>query len=125
MNCICDNCGWNGSAEALQPIQDFQERMGTASECAASYGIVLMPEGECPECGCLAYFPHHEKVWIALRHFFDEVAKGYTPEGRIPFRGDMAGIALFHAAQAARTEAQPERPPQDGDLLDKGGAAPV
>lgn len=134
MKCVCDNCGWSGSAEALEPIQDFDERMGTAGDCAATYGIALMPEGECPECGCLAYFTGHERVWRSLRSFFDRAAQGYDSSGRVPFLGETAGVELFHVVQAVRKEdgradlsdLPPERPagPQDGDLLDAAALTP-
>ena len=119
MTCVCDNCGWTGSAEALQPIQDFEERMGTASDCAATYGIALLPEGECPECGCLVHFEAHHRVWHALRAFFDQVPLGYTLEGRVPYRAEAAGLGLFHACGRARDEAAPPAPPpQKGGLFD-------
>lgn len=43
MTCKCWNCGWAGSADALDDIQDFEERMGVASEYEATYGITVMP----------------------------------------------------------------------------------
>ena len=102
MSCVCDNCGWKGSAEALAPIQDFDERMGTASECAATSGIALMPEGECPECGCLAYFEAHEDVWRAFRSFVDKAALGCGERARLPAPVGTAALGMLHAIRRAR-----------------------
>lgn len=44
--CECDNCLWTGHTDELRPIQDLAERVTPG-------GIV--PAGECPECGALAY----------------------------------------------------------------------
>lgn len=42
----CDNCMWNGDVGELNPIKDLEARLDPG-------GVV--PAGECPECGCLAY----------------------------------------------------------------------
>lgn len=47
--CRCGNCEWTGDLSQLhQPIADLEERLGPNPN-------VLLPEGECPECGALAY----------------------------------------------------------------------
>ena len=46
--CQCDNCGWEGPQGDLDRISDYAER--------AAPGFMEMPAGQCPECGCLAYF---------------------------------------------------------------------
>ena len=78
--------------------------MGTASECAATYGIVLMPEGECPKCGCLAYFEGHSKVWNALRDYLGHVKDGYF-DHRVPGAAQMDGFRVFHIAREIWLEA--------------------
>lgn len=45
--CACANCDWRGPLADLKPIQRYWERVD--EEDGAE------PDGECPECGCLAY----------------------------------------------------------------------
>jgi hypothetical protein len=45
--CECFNCGWNGGESELGEIKDFHSRVEP--------GDTVVPAGECPECGCLAY----------------------------------------------------------------------
>lgn len=54
----CDNCGWTGSFDDVNDILDFEERMS----CPEG-GIAIMPAGECPECGCLAYYDQDSRDW--------------------------------------------------------------
>ena len=63
----CDNCDWDGVGDDLDLISDFEERV--SADC-------LVPAGQCPECGALAYLdskvvamtpPNHEIV-VELRH---------------------------------------------------------
>jgi hypothetical protein len=42
----CDNCHWTGGEADLMPIKDPSERLTPG-------GVV--PSGECPKCGALAY----------------------------------------------------------------------
>jgi len=42
----CDNCDWTGRCDALDPIDDIDQRLDPGSE---------VPAGQCPECGALAY----------------------------------------------------------------------
>lgn len=42
----CDNCDWQGTTEELNDIEDISMRITPG-------GVV--PSGECPECGALAY----------------------------------------------------------------------
>ena len=101
MHCRCDSCGWEGPASALEPcIRDFDERMGTASECWATFGLTILPAGECPECGCLAYIEAQHHVWVAFRDYMGHVAGGYE-QGRIPGVALMSGNRLFHNARDA------------------------
>lgn len=44
--CACDDCGWTGALEETQPIYDFWSRVEPGG---------IMPAGECPRCGVLAY----------------------------------------------------------------------
>jgi len=44
--CACDDCGWTGALEETQPIRDFWSRVEPGG---------IMPAGECPRCGVLAY----------------------------------------------------------------------
>jgi hypothetical protein len=51
----CDNCNWEGGAEELKPIRDLASRLDPG-------GVV--PSGECPECGALAYPIKARKRWL-------------------------------------------------------------
>ncbi len=42
----CANCDWKGQACDTKPIKDVQDRPSPGD---------VVPCGECPECGCLAY----------------------------------------------------------------------
>jgi hypothetical protein len=42
----CDNCPWSGPFEELEEIESLWERVDEGGP---------MPNGECPECGVLAY----------------------------------------------------------------------
>ena len=44
--CECGNCDWTGTVDALGLIADVLERVAPGE---------TMPDGECPECGALAY----------------------------------------------------------------------
>lgn len=44
--CTCEDCGWRGPAEDLDWISDPSYRLDPG-------GVV--PAGQCPECGALAY----------------------------------------------------------------------
>jgi hypothetical protein len=44
--CRCDNCDWTGPESAVNEAKDLSDRLDPG-------GVV--PAGECPECGCLAY----------------------------------------------------------------------
>lgn len=48
----CDNCDWTGTAEDLEMISDFEERVSAGFTC---------PAGQCPECGALAYLVKKEE----------------------------------------------------------------
>ena len=54
----CDNCEWEGQAEALRPIRSLESRLDPG-------GIV--PSGECPYCGALAY-PVKRTRWLFVFH---------------------------------------------------------
>lgn len=43
----CANCAWRGPLSALNDIKNYHERVDEDDEAE--------PDGECPECGCLAY----------------------------------------------------------------------
>mgnify|MGYP000865274880 CR=1 FL=1 len=56
--CACDDCGWTGALEETQPIRDFWSRVEPGG---------IMPAGECPRCGVLAYLltrPHRVAVIV-------------------------------------------------------------
>ncbi len=42
----CQNCGWRGAEERLEPIEDIFQRVDPGEP---------MPAGECPECGALCH----------------------------------------------------------------------
>ena len=44
--CECQNCDWQGVADDLDAIADFDERVAPGEIC---------PAGECPKCGALAH----------------------------------------------------------------------
>ena len=44
--CHCGDCDWTGSGKELDMIHDIQERIDPGS---------IVPAGECPDCGALAY----------------------------------------------------------------------
>jgi len=44
--CACDDCGWTSALEETQPIRDLWSRVEPGG---------IMPAGECPRCGVLAY----------------------------------------------------------------------
>lgn len=44
--CKCDNCGHLAPRSELKDIQDYEQRVDEDG---------TEPDGECPECGCLAY----------------------------------------------------------------------
>lgn len=44
--CSCENCGWKGTAAALEMISDFEDRVSAGE---------TVPAGQCPECGALAH----------------------------------------------------------------------
>lgn len=51
--CECLNCMWNGGEAELNEIKDFHSRVEA--------GDTVVPAGECPECGCLAYLKDDEE----------------------------------------------------------------
>lgn len=44
--CHCDNCPWEGDADELDLIADIEQRLDAGG---------LVPAGQCPNCGALAY----------------------------------------------------------------------
>ena len=51
----CDNCGWVGRGDELDPICDLVQRLTPG-------GVV--PSGQCPKCQALAY-PYEEEPEVA------------------------------------------------------------
>ena len=47
----CDNCDWEGQGDKLDMMSDFEERVEAGS---------IIPAGQCPECGALAYIKDKE-----------------------------------------------------------------
>jgi Zn finger protein HypA/HybF involved in hydrogenase expression len=45
--CECANCDWSGPQHDLRPIKHYWSRVDEAD--------AVEPDGECPDCGCLAY----------------------------------------------------------------------
>lgn len=66
MKCECDNCGWSGDHSKLDDCGDLAERLGCYAEESGG-GITLLPIGECPECGALAYNEEQAKIWDAVQ----------------------------------------------------------
>lgn len=53
--CHCDDCDWKGLSQDTEMITDVQERVTPGS---------IAPVGECPECGCFAYYDEeHAPEW--------------------------------------------------------------
>lgn len=50
--CRCGNCAHTCTADEVEIITDFEERVSSGEVC---------PAGECPECGCLMYLDEPEK----------------------------------------------------------------
>lgn len=47
---VCPECDWEGSVDDLDPVADPMERLGPNPH-------VLLPDGDCPECGAMVYDP--------------------------------------------------------------------
>ena len=59
----CDSCDWSG--DDANGIDDFLERVEMS-------GLVLMPHGECPECGALVYPRAHLEPWKRAQAAWDQ-----------------------------------------------------
>ena len=61
--CKCDNCLWTGTEEELgTPLKDCKD-LGQRLDPGS-----VVPAGECPDCGCLAYLTKQPAVslWFGL-----------------------------------------------------------
>lgn len=115
--CTCENCGWTGTADAVDEIED----------CALTPGDPS-PVGRCPECDCLAYVERPlranpldlrllemvcelEDYLCAIR---DETLDGSEPE----LAKLLQKSAALREAFAQRTEVvQPMAPPHAAPKL--------
>ncbi len=53
----CGDCQWHGAAADLDPIADAQERL---------YPGEIVPAGQCPSCGTLAYLVEEPAFTVLL-----------------------------------------------------------
>lgn len=67
----CDNCDWEGEERQLAAIHDIHERIEPGRE---------VPVGECPACGCLAYY---EEAGVMQRISLEAIAR------HLPVCGDQ------------------------------------
>lgn len=58
--CCCDGCDWRGAAEELDDIDRLHERLDAG-------GVV--PAGECPACGALAYIDKDQTPPVELAYY--------------------------------------------------------
>jgi hypothetical protein len=54
----CDNCDWEGIGADLDMVSDIQERITPG---------FLVPAGECPDCGGLAYLTRPDRSTTQFR----------------------------------------------------------
>lgn len=70
----CASCDWRGTVEEtdLPPGSEYLEQIGLADRHL--HGIVLLPSGQCPECGCFAYDDDHCKTFDLIVPLLEHVA---------------------------------------------------
>jgi predicted RNA-binding Zn-ribbon protein involved in translation (DUF1610 family) len=107
--CQCDNCGWAGAQGDLDRISDYAERTAP--------GFMEMPAGQCPECGCLAYFEDEDTreqrrlkdaaadLLAAAKHAAQELVANLYPEEREELHGLAVALQKLNAAIAKATRA--------------------
>lgn len=105
--CQCDNCGWTGMDGDLDRISDYAQRTAP--------GYMEMPAGQCPECGCLAYFEDEDTrkhralryaapdLLAAAKHAAQELVANLYPEEREELYGLSVALAKLNAAIAKAT----------------------
>jgi hypothetical protein len=88
----CDNCSWTSTAAQLKEINDLSERLSPG-------GVV--PAGECPECGALAYVAlpnleaaHQDKTLQELH----EILCAHRGD-RVPIRDPHINQAIANARE--------------------------
>ena len=87
--CACDNCGKVTSMIDLEMITDIEERLDPGG---------IIPAGECPECGALAYVIEDAKPKLLI-----DVLRGILDRAEIDiYDGDLALEALSDIRQEAR-----------------------
>lgn len=95
--CQCNNCDWQGKSEDLQPVADVQDRVEAGC---------LMPAGECPECGALAYYA-------------DNAAPEWTADATLA-KLRKALVAFCETVEATGGVRAPHSPVADEEWLDLG-----
>ncbi|MCY4599891.1 MAG: hypothetical protein OXF27_08220 [Acidobacteria bacterium] len=68
--CSCQNCRWHGTASETKTVEGLMERIGLAYE--HDHGFALLPVGECPECGALAYDDAHADAYDRACTFLEQ-----------------------------------------------------
>ena len=91
-NVKCDNCDWSGSDTELDEIQDFFERVDMDGEHPT-----LIPQGECPQCGCCAYSEQGMVRLAIARVALDRVGLGWGVDQAEP--REQAAIHLLRWAR--------------------------
>ena len=107
----CDNCEWTGGEDDVDYIADGMERLG-----GTGGGICLLPAGECPECGALAYYDDQVPAWevakaspkllaalVTLHQYWADAIVG-TPDVATDYASD--GYRIMENARAAIAKAE-------------------
>lgn len=77
MSAHCVSCSWTGSAADLHEIENLGARL---VESAPERGLLLLPIGQCPDCGELAYDDEERDAWERLQPLLGASRDGLLAE---------------------------------------------
>lgn len=108
--CECDNCGWRGGRDDAAPLHNQEDWLA----CQDGDDVVIIPEGECPECAApvynelasqrLAELRHNEARVVALRAGLDSIIE-WCGEDCSPAQLGRRLSLIRNAARAALQKA--------------------